>query len=608
MNRVSSRYYFLWAPLAVAILAALILSVHGRSLRYGLFMDDYAHYRQLRDSGWSLADLTRACQLDLVGRILDCWWMPDCTLRFFRPVAFGLMKLVYTLTDWRPSAMHAASLGWHLLNSTLLLALLYRLGAGRGLSLGIAALFALHPGHVATVQWIASQTELIVTAFILTALLSFGAYRGWFQSDLTNEAPRRPIWLALAAIAYVLALGCRENAIMLPVVALAVDLTRGAKVKSIIKPYALLGALALVYLVLRVWMLGGGAIPPRPYVLTPAEPDFPRFILDKTAYYLMCEFLLVPCVPLAGVEYFRSHPFIFYGCAAAIVALMFWIVRNGALSRGGRCLGLVALLGFMMPVLPAFESPHHLYLPSVGWAILMASLLRSWGIPTTASRSRAESATKNATERPASSVWLAWRRGAIGAGVVSAIAFFALLTVLGTTALSLGQEVEDRVVAETLNSPRPLHDGDSLYYLNLPMIAHYVGLAVEQRSGLKNVKTHALCWSPWMLGMETVSEIKWLSDRSFEVRLADGRYFAGPLGRLAREATRGPTPLSDSAPRHGDGFTVEPVGTADAEGVQGLRFTFDESLRRPDVHVFFGSRTRWACRIEPPPEIVASGQ
>ena len=25
--------------------------------------------------------------------------------------------------------------------------------------------------------------------------------------------------------------------------------------------------------------------------------------------------------------------------------------------------------GFLLPVLPAFESPHHLYLPGVGWAV-----------------------------------------------------------------------------------------------------------------------------------------------------------------------------------------------------------------------------------------------
>lgn len=599
MTRVVKRLTLLWAPAALVILASLILSVHGRSLRYGLFMDDYAHFKQLRECGWSLPELARACQLDLVGGVIDYWWMPDCTLRFFRPVAFGLMKLVYSLTDWRPSAMHAASLAWHFCNSALLMTLLYRLGSGRGLALGVAALFALHPGHVATVQWIASQSELMVTTFTLLALISFGAYRGWFHEPADPARRGSSAWLALAVLSYTLAVGCRENAIMFPLVTLTVDKIRAAKWREIAPAYLVLASTAIAYLAIRTWTLGGSAIPPRPYVLTPAEPDFARFILDKAAYYLMGEFLLAPCVPLAGVEYFRGRPFLFYTLAALLVLAVCWIVRFGALSRGGRWLGVAALFGFMAPVLPAFESPHHLYLPSVGWAILITALLRRVALPREGtarpySPSKGPSEAGDEPPRP-------WRRPLVGAGVVGAIVLFALVSVLGTTALNLGQEVEDRVVVETLAGPTPIRDGDSLYYINLPMIAHYVGLAVEQRSGLRELKTHALCWSPWMLGMETPSELTWIDDRTFELRLADARYFTGPLGRLAREASRGPTPLSDGQKQRGDGFTVAPLAPADANGAAGLRFTFDESLRRPGVHLFYGSRTRWAGRVEPAP-------
>ena len=94
---------------ALLLLALLVFTLHWRSLHYGLFMDDHVHCRQLRACGWSLGELTDACRLELVGGPLDAWFMPDCTLRFFRPLAFGLMKLTYTLTGWRP-ARHARRL------------------------------------------------------------------------------------------------------------------------------------------------------------------------------------------------------------------------------------------------------------------------------------------------------------------------------------------------------------------------------------------------------------------------------------------------------------------------------------------------------------------
>ena len=109
--RFARRGWFIWAVIG---LAALIFVLHGRAVTYGLFMDDYAHYRQLGECGWSLGELTRACQLELVGGVIELWWMPECTLRFFRPLAFGIMKLTYTLSGWSPAAMHVASLTWHL--------------------------------------------------------------------------------------------------------------------------------------------------------------------------------------------------------------------------------------------------------------------------------------------------------------------------------------------------------------------------------------------------------------------------------------------------------------------------------------------------------------
>jgi hypothetical protein len=161
-----------------------------------------------------------ACRLELLGGVLEPWWLPNVTLRFFRPVAFGLMKLTYALVGWRPAPMHAASLLWHFTVCALLLLFLRRLGATRPQPWVVSALFAIHPAHVVTVQWIACQTELMVTAFLLGTTLCFGRFRGWPGFGPAEPTARRSggIGWAIASAVLLPCWGCRENAIVFPLI------------------------------------------------------------------------------------------------------------------------------------------------------------------------------------------------------------------------------------------------------------------------------------------------------------------------------------------------------------------------------------------------------
>ena len=457
-SRRTHHTYRWWILFAVLGLAIPIAALHGRALGYGLFMDDYAHYRQLRDCGWSLGELVRACHLELTGGIIELWWMPECTLRFFRPVAFGLMKLTYTLSGWNPFAMHIASLAWHLTACTLLMLLIRRLGAPRRLAWVVAGLFAIHPAHVATVQWIASQTELIVTTLLLGALLCWAEFRRWPNGSVDTEPDRRPRqrwgWGIACAVLFAGALGCRENAIVFPFVILAMEpLMRRRRSRATLVLFAVFGIVVGAYLALRTHYLGGAALPPRPYVVPPTDPDFFRYILDKACYYLLGEFLLVPCVPIGGLAYFRERPLVFYGFALLVaVVLTVLVVRNRRTAAG--ILAPACLLGFMVPVLPTFESPHHLYLPGIGWALFATLLLQEIG-----------------GFAPARKPGREWRPRIAGIVAIGCALIFGVSTHFYGIALDTAQAVEDRVVEEIAASPQPVTDGDTLYIANLPVIA-----------------------------------------------------------------------------------------------------------------------------------------
>ncbi|MBU0638241.1 MAG: hypothetical protein KKB50_05195 [Planctomycetes bacterium] len=581
------------ALLAIAALAALIAALHGRALHYGLFMDDYVHFRQLQQCDWSLAGLTDACRLELVGGVINLWWMPECTLRFFRPVAFGLMKLTYSLTAWSPMAMHCASLAWHLTAATLLMLLLRRLGTARGLAWCVAALFAIHPGHVGTVQWIACQSELMVATLLLAATLCYLRFRTGSPAALgeagsaggdpaTAADPPSLAWAAASVILFVLALGCRENAVMLPAVLLLSEplLPRRRRRAGLFLCGVFVVAVA-AYLAVRSHYLDGVALPPRPYVVPPSAPDFLTYVLDKSCYYLLGEFLLVPCVPIGGLAYFRDHPLAFYGLTAGVVGLVILVCLLHR-RRLSALLGPAWLLGFLLPVLPAFESPHHLYLPSIGWALIAGLGLQTLG----AWRGQHAVATRR-------------RPTLAGICLLATGAIFAAATFFFGLAFDTAQAVEDQVVAEVAAPPRELNDGDTIYAANLPVIAHYLGPAVEHRTGRRNLRVAALTWSPRLLGMPCPGELVWIDQRTIAIRISEERYFAGPLGGLVAEARGGAWPLESGQEALCAGFRVE-VLDGDDRGIRALRFIFDKNPTRAGLHLFWGSRVHWAMPVFPP--------
>ncbi len=574
----------------IGLLIPVVLA-HGQSVRYGLFMDDWAHYRQLQEAGWSLQSLTEACRLELVGGITEYWWMPECTLRFFRPVSFGLMKLTYTLTGWSPMAAHVASIGWHLLVCVLLYQLLKRLGATAGVAWVVSALFAIHPGHVTTVQWIACQTELMVTAFLLVAALCVARFRGWPDAGGMSEGTRIGDWRwgVGALLAYGLALGCRENAIMFPLVMMAAEpLVTSRSRRTAIVFYGILAVVSVIYLGIRAVLLDGVALPPPPYIYPPTEPGFVRFIFDKMCYYLIGEYLFMPVIPIGGVPYFRTVPVAFYGMAILVGLVMLYILWRHARKPGG-LLGIAWVVLFAFPLLPAFASPHHLYLPGIGWAVSAMCLLR--GLLGDIQPGR----------------WLdRLRLHATRTAVAGLAAILFALTYYSSLTIDTAQQVEDYLTQEVTEASSGIADGDTIYIANLPLIAHYLKLGVERDEGVRDIRVVPLTWSPRVLGFlktESIPELIWRDARTLDLRIVgDDKYFSGVLRRLVTESNGDRPILTDRAPfQFRDDFSVELLDPA-ADGVQSLRFTFNEPLAAPGRHLFWGSRERWAYEIQRVPD------
>ena len=573
----------------VIAIVLVVLLAHGMSVTTGWFQDDHAHLQHLREADWSLPSIIAASRLEFVGEILDLWGQPAVELQFFRPVAFWFMKLGYTATGWQPASMHVVSLVLHLLCCVLVGVLAFRC-LGSRLWAGFAAVWmAGHPGHVVTVQWIACQTELLTTLFLLIGVLAYGRHARWgyvanvrqpwflphsrpSAADVGRSEGGFTWYFVIALTCYALALGCRENALLFPLVCWCGDRLIGTGRRGVIRwEHWTLGAILIAYFLLRKLAGFEMELPGRPYCVPPSDPGFVAYIANKIVYYALGAFFFIPVVPMGGLAFLPRQPLWFYGGFALVIVLVagVWLMyrRHRAL-----CWPMVWIVCFFAPLLPVFASSHHLYLPSVGVALIGAAFFA------------ALDGVLREKNNPA---------GPRQRFTARTLALLYVLCVGGltwTTAFSYerGPLTEDILVDDVVQRGRELADGDHLFFINMPLLAYCVVPAVEEQTGL-DLHGHALTFSPWVMRMQSPGEVEVLDRHRIRVRAPSGSaYLEGVSGRMYLEAMGFDAFPPEGVPIDAGEFTVLPT-EVDESGVRELVFSFDRPLDSPDYHFYFGS-------------------
>lgn len=593
---ISDRTAWLLAALAVVV---LVIVSHGWSLDSGLFLDDHSHFSQMRESGWSYGDIVEAGRLGIIGRVMHLWFKDEVGLRFYRPVSFLLMKLQYTLVGWQPEGAHAFSLLWHTAAAMLVFALAGKCLGGRFWAALAACLFATHPGHVLTVYWVACQTELMVVTFILSAVLCYLRYSNWPTPMFTSWSRLSPgpgipgghfIWLAASCMFFALALGCRENAVVFPAIAVTGDiLLRPTHIRRRIFAYAVFAIMFGLYLHLRSSALGGFPMPTRPYMVPPGDPDFASFVVEKAVYYTVGLFALLPVLPIGGLIYFREHPLTFYGTFALVLLVWgsFLVVFR---RRRGVLLAPAWVLLSMAPVIAVFASGHHLYLPGVG-AALMVTTFWAWLV---------------GDRFGGSPIKRKWLRTAIGrvALVLHVILLPGFCWAFGWT-YRASTDIEDLFIRDVVEVGPPLSSGDKLFFVNMSMMAYYAIPAIEQQTGTKGLRGYVLTFSPTLMMMEEPCKIEQIDEHSFSVTLERDGFFRGAMGKVLREAMKREKFFDQGERISSDEFDVI-VDEASDEGIRKLVFRFRQPLGSPGYRIYLGSRYRpaypltWRCPTTSP--------
>ncbi len=127
-----------------------------------------------------------------------------------------------------PATFKATNIAIHALTTFLLagffrsLLLIAGLAPSRAgwLALGLALAWAVHPLQVSSVLYVVQRMQTLATLFVVLALWAYL----WARHAQMQGRPGRSGWL-LSGLLWALAFGCKEDAILLPAYALALELT-----------------------------------------------------------------------------------------------------------------------------------------------------------------------------------------------------------------------------------------------------------------------------------------------------------------------------------------------------------------------------------------------
>ncbi len=329
--------------------------------------DDYFHVTEAARLGQAL---TKGWVLPIDSG--GAWWTPHgLAVEYFRPlvvVSFAIDRALY--------GQHA--FGYHLTNlllhagATLIVWSIARrvLGVGFG-AWGSAALFAIHPCHVQAVSWISGRTDVLAALFYMAALALYLESR---------ERPRARTALALLSVlVFLLALTAKEMAITFPVVVLAHGLLRPEQEpparRWMVPALASLGA--GLYVALRATVLGGLHPPPTPFAFHFGDPGLLWHLATAPLLYLGDFTMFVPTDPVITVPFWQAHAGLLLVFVAVVVLALSRTVRQ-ARDRGTAIWGLGWIAVTLLPVAMLPLGEHFLYLPSLGYCVLVGSQAPSW--------------------------------------------------------------------------------------------------------------------------------------------------------------------------------------------------------------------------------------
>ena len=306
---------------------------------------------------------------------------PSSTGNYYRPLFLLWLRLNYALFGTDAVGWHMTCIACHVLATWLVFWIAQKLTTDRLTAFLAALIFGVHPAHIENVAWISGITDPLMTCFVLGSVWAF----------LSFHESRKLEQLTLSLTLFAFALLSKETAIILPALIFAFAMLVADKNgnKSLLRrlflavracvPYLLLTA---IYVLVRLAALGKWSRPTIPISWTEVLLTWPAVL------WFYMRHLILP----TGLSEFYSLDYVTKAAArpvllplvlvSVVLLVLFFLIRW--LSQ--KNIALFAVVLIVAPLLPVLDlrsltagdivHDRYLYLPSVGFAILVACAIR----------------------------------------------------------------------------------------------------------------------------------------------------------------------------------------------------------------------------------------
>jgi tetratricopeptide (TPR) repeat protein len=298
------------------------------------------------------------------------------TGNYYRPIFELWLLIQYNLFGLHPWAYHLASVLMHMAVVGLAYLLFQRLTGDRLTASMGTVIFAVHPTHIESVAWISGVTDPLCALFVLGSFLAYMRAR-----DAGSSTGDRIAWQVAALALYALAMMSKETAIVVPALLVVYEwlvVKRDSLVAQArrVTPFVVITG---AYLLVRHWVLLG-FMHPEAYSLKSILLTLPRVLWFYTHE------LVWP----VGLSVFYDTPFVvrpglwnFYLPLAGVVVFAVAVAGLARRSRpaafgAGWMLAMLApaLVGMYVFIPEELAHDRYLYLPSIGFALIVAVALR----------------------------------------------------------------------------------------------------------------------------------------------------------------------------------------------------------------------------------------
>ncbi len=297
------------------------------------------------------------------------WLEPGLVPQYY-PLVFTLFTLEYRLWGLDPAGYHGVNILLHAGNVVLLWVLLRRLKVPCAWL--AAAIFAIHPVHVASVAWIAERKNVLSEFFYLLSMLTYLRFT-FGRGENEKEGNRRWGLYFAAVLLFIGALLSKTVTLTLPAALLLILWWKKEKIawKDVLPliPMVILGLIAAG---VTSWVEKITCLPPQNHFSI-----FQRLLLAGQALWfywagLLFPVDLCPVYPHWNIQDAAWWRYLFVAGVFGVVFAL-WILRK-RIGKGP----ITALLFFVVSILPvlgfidfgymghSYVADHFQYLPSIG--------------------------------------------------------------------------------------------------------------------------------------------------------------------------------------------------------------------------------------------------